>query len=83
MDKIKDNACSAEVAIRTTMIGAIERVERVFGHLWAHEKQDGDPTITEEQEQLYDLFMELREEILDFGNKQICRVKGIKWEKKK
>ena len=76
-------ASAAEVAIRTTMIGAIERIENKLGFLWGHDKQEGDPSITEEQEDLYDLFMELREDILDFGNKQICKVKGIKWEKRK
>lgn len=73
---------SAEKAIKTTMIGAIERIEKAFGHLWAHDKEDGDETITDEEEEMYDVYMSLRESILDFGNEQICRVKGIKWEKK-
>lgn len=77
------NTDAAEVAIRTTMIGAIERIENKLGFLWAHGKEDGDPSITDEQAELYEIFMDLREEILDFGNQQICKIKGVKWEKKK
>ena len=72
---------AAVVAIRTLMIGSIDRIEDKLGDLWGHFKED-DEEITEREEELYELFMELRESILDFGNQQICKVRGIKWTKK-
>ena len=72
---------AAVVAIRTLMIGSIDRIEDKLGDLWGHFKED-DEEITEKEEELYELFMELRESILDFGNQQICKVRGIKWTKK-
>lgn len=71
----------AVTAIRTLMIGSIDRIEEKFGDLWGHYKSEDEETSPEEDE-LYELFMELRESILDFGNQQICKVKGIKWKKK-
>lgn len=71
----------AETAVRTLMIGSIERIETKFGYLWGNEKEDAD--ITEEDEEMYDIFMELRESILDYGNEQICKIKGIQWKKKR
>lgn len=72
----------AEKAVRTIMIGALYRIETKMGYLWANEKEDNDPSITDAENDMYDIFMELRESILDFGNEQICKIKGIKWEKK-
>lgn len=72
----------AESALRTLMIGSIDRIEQKMGHLWGQHKDD-DQEFTKEEEDLYDLFMELRESILDFGNEQICKIKGKKWEKKR
>ena len=72
---------AAVVAIRTLMIGSIDRIEDKLGDLWGHFKEE-DEEITEREEELYELFMELRESILDFGNQQICKVRGIKWTKK-
>jgi hypothetical protein len=55
------------------MIGAISEIEQVFGKFWAFGK---DPeNRTEKQEIIYDMFMELRERILDLGNEQIKKMK--------
>lgn len=78
MKLVSTNA--AETAVRTLMIGSIERIETKLGYLWGHDKEDAD--ITEEDEEMYDLFMELRESILDYGNEQICKLRGIQWKKK-
>ena len=75
------NTEMAVTAIRTLMIGSIDRIEDKFGDLWGHFKSEDEET-TPEEDELYELFMELRESILDFGNQQICKVKGTKWKKK-
>lgn len=62
-----------ESAIKTTMIGAISEIENTFGHMWGHKKRD----TTEEQDELYEDFMELRERILNIGNFQIRKIKRI------
>ena len=51
-----------------------------MGHLWGIDKDEED--LTDEEREIYEEFMDLRESILDFGNEQICKVKGIKWTKK-
>lgn len=48
-----------EKKIQTTMIGALDSIEKKFGFLW------------EEESELYNIYQELRKEILDKGNKQI------------
>lgn len=68
-------------ALRTLMIGAIDRIETEMGHLWGHNLPDDQDT-TEEEDEIYEQFMACRESILDFGNEQICKIKGIKWTKK-
>lgn len=72
---------TAAIALRTLMIGSIDRIENKMGYLWGHFKEDDEET-TEEEDDLYEIFMELRESILDFGNEQICKVRGTKWTKK-
>ena len=52
--------------IKTTMIGALDYIEKNFGQLW-----DTDDPLTEEQQYLKDLFLQTRQEILDNGNDQI------------
>lgn len=63
-----------EKLIKTTMIGSIAKIENVFGPFWAHGKKRHERT--EKQQRLYELFMELREQILDLGNEQIGKIKG-------
>jgi len=74
----RDNAVTA---IRTLMIGSIDRIEQKLGHLWGHER-DEEGEFSDDEEEIYELFMDLRESILDFGNEQICKIKGIKWTKR-
>lgn len=56
---------SAKKKVQTTMIGSLHSIESYFGFLW-----EGD-NLTREQQQLRDIFEELRSEILDKGNSQI------------
>ncbi len=54
--------------IQTTMIGALDVVEKRFGFLWSFE---GGDDLSEEQKQLKDIYDEARADILDKGNTQI------------
>lgn len=56
------------------MIGSIVKIENVFGPFWGHGKKRSERT--EKQQRLYELFMELREQILDLGNEQIGKIRG-------
>jgi hypothetical protein len=56
---------AAKKKIQTTMIGSLSTVEKHFSFLWDVE----NPTM--EQDQLKNLFEDLRSEILDRGNTQI------------
>lgn len=57
-----------EKKIRTTMIGAIDSIEKYFGYLFGHRSGD---LLTEEEEEMLKVFQDLRKEILDKGNNQI------------
>ena len=59
-----------EKKIKTTMIGAIASIERIFGELW----NDGEID-SPEQAKLFEDFQALRNEILDNGNKQLREAK--------
>lgn len=63
-----------EKLIKTTMIGSVAKIENIFGPFWGHGKSRDERT--EKQQRLYELFMELREQILDLGNEQIRKIKG-------
>ena len=52
--------------VQTTMIGALDTIEKSFGFLW---QTEGEPT--QEQVQLKSIFENARSEILDRGNTQI------------
>lgn len=54
--------------IQTTMIGSLSSVEKYFGFLWG---EDSDSELTAKQEQMREVFEEMRTEILDKGNAQI------------
>jgi hypothetical protein len=56
--------------VQTTMIGALSSLEEKFGSLWGHEEE----TVTDEQEQLRNVYEELRSDILDKGNTQIRNI---------
>ena len=53
----------ASKKIQTTMIGALETVEKTFGFLWEDD--------TKESQEMRELFEKARSEILDRGNNQI------------
>jgi len=75
MNLNRSEAKTVETLLRTTMIGSISKIEDLFGRFWAH----GTPPEerTEKQEKLYELFMELREQILDLGNEQIRILRNL------
>lgn len=58
----------ASKKIRTTMIGALDTIERHFGVFWEAEK---DGTLSDEAKHVKQIYERIREEILDNGNNQI------------
>ena len=56
----------AKKKVQTTMIGALDTIEKSFGFLW-----QTDAELTQEQVQLKSIFENARSEILDRGNTQI------------
>ena len=59
---------SCKKKIQTTMIGALDTIEKQFGFLWSFEDQDN---LNEEQKQIKNIYDEFRANILDKGNTQI------------
>jgi len=59
---------SSKKRVQTTMIGALDILEKHFGFLWGFEQQE---EITPEQAQLKEIYDEARAKILDKGNTQI------------
>jgi transcription termination factor Rho len=59
---------SSKKRVQTTMIGALDILEKQFGFLWGFEQQE---EITPEQAQLKEIYDEARAKILDKGNTQI------------
>lgn len=59
---------SCKKKIQTTMIGALDVLEKRFGFLWLHEDTE---ELSQEQKQLKDIYDEARADILDRGNSQI------------
>lgn len=57
-----------EKRIKTTMIGALAKMENNFGHLWGHFK---DGPLTKQEEDFEDLWDFTRNQILNQGNAQI------------
>lgn len=56
--------------ITTTMIGALSSFENRFGRLWGHQKEEGE-NLTPQEERFFEIWQDVREEILDRGNAQI------------
>jgi hypothetical protein len=63
----------SEKCIRTTMIGALDAIEKSFGFLWNFEIE-GD--LTEEQKLFKNIYDDARAFILDKGNNQIRFLKN-------
>lgn len=61
-----------EKRIQTTMIGALDKFEKNFGHLWGHYK-DGE--LTAQEEEFADMWDFTRNQILNQGNAQIRNLK--------
>lgn len=59
--------------IQNTMIGALARIEDNFGFLWG---QDKDGPLTSDEERFADIWEYLRNDILNYGNKQIRQLEG-------
>lgn len=59
---------SCKKKIQTTMIGALDTIEKQFGFLWAFDDQQ---ELNEQQKQMKDIYDEVRAAILDKGNTQI------------
>lgn len=81
-NKLKDDF---KKRMKTTMIGALASFEDVFGELFGLDKEELSP----EQEKLCDMWEDVREDILDKGNKQIrygldeIDCYDVKWNKYK
>jgi transcription termination factor Rho len=56
----------AKKKIQTTMIGALDTIEKSFGFLW-----ESDEELSNEQVQLKAIFEDARSQILDRGNTQM------------
>tara|TARA_B100000902_G_scaffold77974_1_gene82724 strand:- start:2127 stop:2423 length:297 start_codon:yes stop_codon:yes gene_type:complete len=63
---------SMEKRIQTTMIGALDKMEKNFGNLWGHYK---DGPLTEQEEEFAELWDFTRNQILNQGNNQIRNIK--------
>ena len=61
-------------SMKTIMIGAVATVEEKLGLLWAHGQ---NRQLTEQEQELQNVFMDLRKEILDKGNTQIRNCKQL------
>jgi hypothetical protein len=60
-----------EKKIKTTMIGALASFEKRFGKLWGHDKSK-EEELTPQEHRFLQIWLEVREEILDRGNAQIA-----------
>ncbi len=58
-----------EKKIRTTMIGALSKMESFFGKDWGHGLVEEE--CSDDQLDKYDLWQQCRDEILNLGNSQI------------
>lgn len=61
-------------AIKTTMIGALSKIEEKLGYLWAFQE---NRELTNDEQYFLDLYSELRKDILDNGNNQIKKTKAL------
>lgn len=71
MDNPKDRlGRDIKKKITTTMIGALDSVEKRLGKLWGNHK-NSDEEFTQQENRFYEIWLQVREEILDRGNAQI------------
>lgn len=57
--------------IKTTMVGAISSIEKYLGFLFA---QNEERELTPEEQEIKDIFLDLRKDILDKGNTEIRKL---------
>jgi hypothetical protein len=72
MDNYAKNKLKQDIKkkITTTMIGALSSFENRMGRLWGFHKSE-EEILTPQEEKFLNLWLEIREEILDRGNAQI------------
>lgn len=71
VDELAESKNVVAKRVRTAFIHALYQFEEIFGEFAALDKEDNDPSITEAHEKFYDLYMEFRKRLMDFGNHQI------------
>ena len=59
----------AKTKVKTSFIGALDAFEKGFGHLWGHDLDDEE--CTDEQNEMYEIWDEVRNKVLDKGNDQL------------
>lgn len=59
----------AGTRIRTSFIGALDQFEKTFGYLWGEGKDEN--SLTEQEQEFYEMFLQMRSRILRLGNDQI------------
>lgn len=67
---------SANKHIKTTMIGAIAAVEKEFGSYFGYDEngQDKNEPLSAEEQQMRDVFLAFRAQVLNLGNQQINNI---------
>lgn len=61
---------NVEKKFKTAMIGSLARCEQFLGQLWGYDTDDNEP-LTMEQERYYEIWQNLRTEILNHCNSQL------------
>lgn len=56
--------------IKSSFIYPIAQLEEIFGDLWGEFKDENEP-LTPEEQKMFDLFVQWRKSVLDYGNREI------------
>lgn len=73
--------------MNTTFIGALSSFEKAFGFLWGFGKKDSEKT--DEEKELYNIWQNVRTEVLNNGNNQLRALRNelqnhtISWNRHK
>lgn len=73
--------------MRTTFIGSLDKVEKLFGHLWAHGLKENQ--LNDREKEWRSVYNDLRARILDLGNDELRALENelkqynITWERYK
>jgi hypothetical protein len=60
--------------IETVFVGAISKIERVFGELWGENLDLDESQMSAAQKEWFSKFLDLRDEIFDQGNTEKKRI---------